>query len=250
VSKGLLIDTTLCIGCEACEEACKEVNNLPGEVEEKLTAYTWTYLTEHGDDAYCRHLCMHCKEPSCASVCPVGAFEKTSAGPVIYHEDRCIGCRYCMLACPFGIPKYEWDKALPRVQKCIMCYQRLDRGEVPACVEACPTGATAFGERRALIHEAHRRIREKPDQYVDHIYGENEAGGTGVLFLSNIDFGKLGFPQGLGAEPLPELTWRALVQVPRIVVVGGTFLFGLWWIINRRMELHGQKLSSVSRDDG
>jgi formate dehydrogenase iron-sulfur subunit len=179
---------------------------------------------------------MHCQKPSCESVCPVGALEKTDEGPVVYHEERCIGCRYCMVACPFGIPKYEWDKTLPRVQKCILCAPRLAEGEIPACAEICPTEATVFGEREELLREAHRRLLDNPDAYVGRVYGEHEVGGTSVLFLADVNYAQLGFPTALSDEPLPELTWRALRLVPNVVSLGGAFLFGLWWIINRRMD--------------
>jgi formate dehydrogenase iron-sulfur subunit len=142
-----------------------------------------------------------------------------------------------MQACPFSIPTYEWKKRAPKVQKCIMCYHRLKEGKIPACAEACPTEATIFGDRDELIQVARGRIKENPDLYVDHIYGEKEAGGTSVLFLSNVPFETLGLPANLGERPLPELTWSALKKVPSIVIFGGAFLYGIWWIIDRRMEL-------------
>ena len=234
--KALLIDFTKCIGCQACASACKEANGLPGDEEKELSATAYTVVKEK-DGLYYRRLCMHCKEPTCASVCPVGAFEKTPEGAVIYHAHKCIGCRYCMQACPFSIPTYEWKKRAPKVQKCIMCYQRLKEGEIPACAEACPTEATIFGDRDQLIQAARERIRENPDLYVDHIYGEKEAGGTSVLMLSSVPFKSLGFPANLGDRPLPELTWAALKTVPSIAIFGGAILYGVWWIIDRRMEL-------------
>jgi len=240
--KALLIDITKCIGCQACALACKEVNGLPGEEEEELSATAYTVVKEK-DGLYYRRLCMHCKEPTCASVCPVGAFEKTPEGAVIYHAHKCIGCRYCMQACPFSIPTYEWKKRAPKVQKCIMCYQRLKEGEIPACAEVCPTGATIFGDREELIQEARKRIKDDPDLYVDHIYGEKEAGGTSVLMLSSVPFESLGFPANLGDRPLPELTWAALKTVPSIAIFGGAILYGVWWIIDRRMELAEYKFS-------
>ena len=238
--KALLIDFTKCIGCQACALACKEANGLPGEEEKELSATAFTVVKEK-DDLYYRRLCMHCKEPTCASVCPVGAFEKTPEGAVIYHAHKCIGCRYCMQACPFSIPTYEWKKRLPKVQKCIMCHHRLQKGEITACAEACPTEATVFGDRDQLIKVARARIKENPDQYVDHIYGEKEAGGTSVLILSSVPFGTLGFPTNLGERPLPELTWAALKKVPSIAIFGGAMLYGIWWIIDRRMEFAEQK---------
>ncbi len=236
MSKGLLIDTTKCIGCQACALACKEANGLPGEPEEELSATAYTVVKQKGD-VYYRRLCMHCNDPSCRSVCPVGAFEKTPEGAVIYHAYKCIGCRYCMQACPFSVPTYEWKKRAPKVRKCIMCYERLKEGKITACAEACPTGATTFGNRDELIQEARKRIKENPDLYVDHIYGEKEAGGTSVLMLSSVPFETLGFPNNLGERPLPELTWSALKTVPSIAIFGGAFLYGTWWIIDRRMEL-------------
>jgi formate dehydrogenase iron-sulfur subunit len=235
--KALLIDFTKCIGCQACAMACKEVNGLPGEPEEELSATAFTVVKEK-DDLYYRRLCMHCNDPTCASVCPVGAFEKTPEGAVIYQAYKCIGCRYCMQACPFSIPTYEWKKRAPKVQKCIMCYQtRLQKGEIPACAEACPTEATIFGDREEMIQVARARIKENPDLYVDHIYGEKEAGGTSVLMLSSVPFETLGFPAGLGERPLPELTWAALKNVPGIAIFGGAILYGVWWIIDRRTEV-------------
>jgi formate dehydrogenase iron-sulfur subunit len=239
--KALLIDITKCIGCQACALACKEANNLPGEEESELSATAYTVVKEKGD-VYYRRLCMHCNDPTCASVCPVGAFEKTPEGAVIYQAHKCIGCRYCMQACPFSIPTYEWKKRAPKVQKCIMCYhERLQKGKIPACAEACPTEATIFGDRDDMIRVARARIKENSDLYVDHIYGEKEAGGTSVLFLSNVPFETLGLPTGLGERPLPELTWEALKKVPSIAIFGGAVLYGIWWIIDRRMELAEHK---------
>lgn len=239
MNAGILIDTTRCIGCNSCAEACKEANDLPEEIEDKLTARTWTIVEEH-DDTYVRRMCMHCAEPSCASVCPVGALYKTEEGPVAYDESKCIGCRYCMVACPFKIPKYEWDRALPRVQKCIGCIERQRQGEMPACVAACPAEALSFGPRDELIEEAHVRIHDNPGEYVDHIYGEREVGGTNVMYLAAVPFTQLGFAGDIPETEMPSLTWQALSKVPNVVSVGGVALLGIWWIVNRRMEIERQ----------
>ncbi len=243
---GVLVDTTRCVGCNACAEACKEANELPGDIDAKLTSRTWTVVEEHGD-TYVRRMCMHCADPSCASVCPVGALYKSDEGPVAYEESRCIGCRYCMLACPFEVPKYEWDRPLPRIRKCIGCIDRVRDGEVPACVAACPAEATTFGPRDELLDEARRRIREDPDTYVDHIYGEREVGGTNVLFLASVPFGQLGFASNLPDTEMPSLTWQALSKVPHVVSIGGVALLGIWWIVNRRMEI--EKLEAADAAD-
>lgn len=236
MSSAMLIDTTRCIGCNACAEACKEANKLDPEIEDQLSARTWTNVREV-KGTYVRQMCMHCRKPSCASVCPVGALHTTPEGMVAYDEDKCIGCRYCMVACPFGVPKYEWAKALPRVQKCIGCISRIEKGEIPACAAACPAEATVFGTRDSLLAEAHRRIGADPKQYVDHVFGENEVGGTNVMFLSALPFEQLGFPMNLPGTPMPDLTWRALSKIPTVVSVGGLSLLGIWWIIERRMRI-------------
>jgi formate dehydrogenase iron-sulfur subunit len=170
-------------------------------------------------------------------VCPVGALQKTELGPVIYDVDRCIGCRYCMVACPFNIPRYEWDNPVPAVQKCDMCIERLKAGEVPACVEACEYESTIFGTRTELLAEARSRIEEDPDDYYDHIYGEHEIGGTSVLFLAPQPEEALGYKAILGTDPLPGLTLKQLNRVPSIVVGGGAALMAIWWITNRRDEV-------------
>src|SRR5512140_1585048 len=162
--KGLLIDITKCIGCGACREACREKNGLPESTDTDLSERTFTVIKTKGGINY-RKLCMHCVDPACASACPVGALKKTSHGPVTYDADRCMGCRYCMVACPFGVPRYEWSKALPLVRKCIFCPDRVSKGQPSACAEACPTGATQFGERDELIREAHKRIAAEPGKY-------------------------------------------------------------------------------------
>jgi formate dehydrogenase iron-sulfur subunit len=236
-ARGLLIDITRCIGCRACASACKESHGFPGDgTETELDAVTYTVVLDKGEDRYLRRMCMHCVDPSCASACPVGAFQKTALGPVTYEAAKCLGCRYCMVACPFGVPKYEWRSAAPVVRKCDLCADRLASGQVPACVEACPAEATVEGPREELLAEAHRRIAENPGQYHPVVYGEHEVGGTSVLFLSPVPFEALGF-KTLGHEPLPNLTWAALQKVPGVLSIGGAGLFAVWWITHRRDEV-------------
>jgi formate dehydrogenase iron-sulfur subunit len=233
---GLLFDSTRCIGCGACAAACKEENGLPAEVEPQLTAYTWSVLEDH-EGTYMRRLCMHCLDPTCVSVCPVAALRRSETGAVVYDAARCIGCRYCMMACPFDVPKYQWDRAVPVVGKCNLCTSRLDAGRPTACTEACPTGATLFGERGALLQEAHERLRADPAKYVPHVYGESEAGGTSVLLLSAVPFEKVGFAASVPRGRLPLLTWQVLSKVPDFAVLAGAALLGLKWITDRRDEV-------------
>jgi formate dehydrogenase iron-sulfur subunit len=180
---------------------------------------------------------MHCKEPTCVSACLVGAFTKTETGAVLYDENKCIGCRYCMQACPFEVPRYEWGSLTPRIQKCRMCYERVAAGGQTACAEACALGATTFGDREELIKEARKRIDDNPGQYVDYIYGLKEAGGTSVMFLSGIPFEKLGFPMNVPKEPIPGLSWAVLSQIPKYTVAAGVVLFGIHWITARRTDV-------------
>lgn len=246
----ILFDSTKCVGCEACVAACKEKNNLPAAIDPKLTAYTWT-VVEQRNKAFVRRMCMHCESPTCVSVCPVEAFHKEPNGPVLYDASRCIGCRYCIMACPFGVPKYQWDRAVPIVQKCIMCPDRLAAGKAPACASVCPTGATIFGDRDEMIREARSRIWVSPKNYVPRIYGVEEVGGTSVLMLSSVPFASLGLRTDLPLQPLPMLTWQVLSKIPDFVVVGGALLYGIWWITNRRtkvQELQAQEAANRSAE--
>jgi len=238
--KSILYDATMCIDCKLCEKACAERNKLPYNeevaTEENLSAHKLTAVMAKGDK-FMRRFCMNCEDPTCASVCPVAALRKTSAGPVTYDQTRCIGCRYCMMACPFNIPKYEWGVLLPRVRKCDMCADRVAAGKPTACAEACPTGATKFGDRDALVAEAKDRIAKNPGQYINHIYGLNEVGGTSVLLLSSVPFATFGYHTDMPKQPLPMLTYRVLSRIPDLVGLTGVFLGGIWWITHRREEV-------------
>ena len=238
MSKSILFDSTLCIGCGACRDACKVRNGLPPGEEKELNYNAVNVVKDYtinGETVYTRKFCMHCNDPSCVSVCPVGAFEKTAIGAVTYNKDKCMGCRYCMIACPFQIPRYEWFNAFPVVKKCDMCYDRISKGGVTACVEACPTGASTFGDRDELIKVAHEKMASSDKKM--YLYGEKEAGGTATLILTDIEPAKLGFPSNLPNEPLPMLTWNILSKIPSFVLFGGTLLSGIWWITSRRKEV-------------
>ena len=234
-AKAILIDITRCIGCRACEATCKEIHGFPAGQEPKLSATAFTVLQER-EGKFVRRMCMHCQDPTCVSVCPVGALQKTALGPVTYDADKCIGCRYCMLACPFQVPAYQWNKVAPFVMKCDMCSERVGRGEQPACVAACPVGAAQFGTRKEMLAEAQKRIRENPS-YVPRIYGAEEVGGTSVLFVSDVPFEKLGFASVPPTQPMPTLTAAALGDVPVVVLVGAALLSSLYWITQRRQEV-------------
>ena len=242
MSKAILTDVTKCIGCLKCVSACKETNNLEMDVprvwqkNDGLSAENWTSIIQKPDKNYVRKQCRHCLEAACASACPVGALHKTKTGAVIYDSNKCLGCRYCMMACPYGIPRYDWDQAVPYVRKCILCYDRVKKGEQPACTQACPEGATIFGERKELLKIAHRRIKENTGKYINKVWGEHEVGGTSVLYLSGIDLGFLSYNTHLGDKPLPETTAPAMKSVPFAFVGMGGFMLGLNWIIRRRME--------------
>lgn len=241
---GMLIDTTKCIGCRSCEEACNEVNGLPEPEVSFSSERVFETRRDTSPDAYTvlnrfpnrkdpdtpifvRRQCVHCCQPACASACLVKALEKTKEGPVIYHKDRCMGCRYCMISCPFDIPKFQYGSPLPYIRKCIFCYDRLKKGEQPACSEACPTGASLFGKRRDLIEEARKRIYQNPDRYVHRIYGEHEVGGNGTMYLSAVPFEEIGFRTDLGTTPYPELTSGFLYGVPLVFVLWPSLLIGL-----------------------
>ncbi|MBV9610012.1 MAG: 4Fe-4S dicluster domain-containing protein [Acidobacteria bacterium] len=234
-SKAMLIDITKCIGCRACEESCKQIHGFPQAHETGLSATALTVVQERGDK-FVRRLCMHCQDPACVSVCPVGALKKTAQGAVRYAGGKCIGCRYCMIACPFEVPKYEWSKLAPYVTKCDLCADRVLAGKPTACSEVCPTGATLFGDRDDLLAEAHKRIAENRT-YVRKIYGETEVGGTSIFYISDVAFEDLGVTTAPMSQPLPTLSAAALGEVPTVVLVGGSLLSGLYWFTQRRQAV-------------
>jgi len=215
-----------------------------------MDAYTFTKInfTELEDNGRFRWVfnklqCMHCEHPACVEACIVGALEKRPDGPVTYDDRKCIGCRYCQVACPFGIPNFEWDKPMPWIRKCTFCADRQGAGLKPACVTTCPTGALEFGERDALISEAHRRIAAEPGKYVDHVYGEKEVGGTSWLYLSPVPFEKLGFP-ALGPVPVTVNVARAMGAVPPVLLGVAAAMAGIYWLTKRR-----QKPSQAEADE-
>jgi formate dehydrogenase iron-sulfur subunit len=226
------------------------VNELPREpASDELSGYSWTAIDRtHGMPV--KRQCMHCEDPACVSVCPVAALQKSPEGPVIYASERCMGCRYCLLACPFSIPRYQWDRSVPYVQKCIMCYDKLvSKGEQPACTSVCPAGATIFGDRKELVEEARKRIRENPERYVDHIFGLTEAGGTSVLYLSPVPFSKLGFKEDVQHDSYPDRTWAIMEKLPGVVGVMGAVMTGIWWITHRREQVEREEREERERSE-
>jgi len=240
----MLYDTTKCVGCNACSNACRQWNKTEAEVEpnglydapNELSGDTWTLIQLYdgqGEQSFVKRQCMHCVDPGCVSGCPVSALQKTSAGPVIYDPDRCIGCRYCMYACPFHVPRFEWDVTLPVITKCTMCYDRIRDGKDTACAEICPTGALVYGPRGSLLEEAEQRIADNPDRYVDKIYGKDDAGGTSVLYLSHVPFEKIGF-EDLGTESISKLSEDTGDLVIPTILLGGPLVLAAIRSISKR----------------
>ncbi len=213
---GMLYDATRCVGCKACMSACKRVNGDYGslayergkndedglwDAPQDLSGSTRTLIKLYKESpqrwSYVKYSCMHCQKPSCVSVCPVSAMTKDKiTGVVDYNKNTCIGCRYCQVACAFGIPRFQWDKAVPQIVKCDLCKNtNLKKNGISACAETCPTGAITFGKRRELLADARNRLKEQPGKYIDHIYGEHEVGGTNHLYLAAIPFNRLGLPE-------------------------------------------------------
>ena len=288
---GILYDATLCVGCKSCMVNCKTHNSVPNGAlfssnmkappyESALPEKIWdapsdlsgktlniikAYRSGTGvnkDSAengysFLKQHCLHCITPACVSTCPVGALKKDPVNGVVYYvEDRCIGCRYCMLACPFRIPRYEWDRALPQVRKCQLCRHRYAEGKYAACCEFCPTGASIFGKVVDLREEAKRRLALKPgseyafpvqtvnstdrhlrkvSRYVNRAYGMKEAGGTQYLLLAGVPFELLGFNKNITDDNLPDLTWAYISKIPAVmavVLVGGAAT----WAITRKKD--------------
>jgi len=139
--------------------------------------------------------CMHCSDPSCVSACTVGALKQNKDGIITYDDEACIGCRYCMYACPFEVPHFQWDQQFALITKCDLCVSRLGEGQTePACAATCPTDAIQFGRREDMLALAHERIKNEPERYIDHVFGEHENGGTSTFYISPVPFEQLGFP--------------------------------------------------------
>ena len=255
---GVLVDTTVCVGCRNCEWACKTAHDLPaGDLESYENRQVLETKRRPGEDALTvvneysagknsnlpvdvKVQCMHCDHPACVSACIVGAFSKHENGSVTWDTDKCIGCRYCMAACPFQVPAFQYDKALnPKIMKCDFCFERTKEGKLPACVEICPVEALTYGPRTELIKIARDRIKRNPDRYVDHILGEYEVGGTSWMYLASKDFAELDFPK-LGQNPAPGVS-EAIQHgifayfVPPVSLYA--LLGGIMWITKRRKEL-------------
>jgi formate dehydrogenase iron-sulfur subunit len=253
---GVLVDTTRCVGCRTCEMSCAEAHNLPTPDISDASAFEknrptsetqWAvvnrYKTDKGE-VFAKRQCMHCNQPGCVSACPVKAMEKRKEGPVTW-DTNCIGCRYCMVSCPFDIPKFEHYSATPKLQKCNLCWERLQKGEKPACVEGCPADALTFGTRRELIEEANTRIYKTPKEYYSHIYGEHEVGGTGYLYLSSVPFGQIGFRDDLGTIAYPEYTKGFLYSVPVVLLLWPAFLSGVSAITKRKANVRSKEGGKV-----
>ncbi len=244
---GILTDITKCVGCRKCVSACQSENRCAPELPmqkafpQKLFHSRWTSILQKrkldSEPRFVRRHCRHCMLPSCESVCPVGALKKSKEGPVLYDQGICLGCRYCLLACPYGIPRYEWNSRVPAVTKCTFCFSRLADGKKPACTEACLEKATIFGKRDDLIKEAKKRISDEPDRYINNVYGEHELGGTSVLYISDIELDFLGLGTNFTEKPMPKLTWNILKQTPSIAGVMGVSMSFFYWFTKRKKSV-------------
>jgi len=262
----MLSDSTRCIGCRRCEAACNEANNLPApkipfedryvfEEKRRTEAQAYTVVNRYENPkwrkpVYRKIQCNHCAEPACASACLVGALKKSPEGPVIYNENVCIGCRYCMTACPFNIPTFEYFNAgSPAIQKCTMCYHRISEGLIPACAEVCPVEAITFAKRSELIKIARDRIRSESDRYIDHIYGELEVGGTDWLYVSGVPFEELDLPIDVGTTPYPIFTQEFLSAVPLVLVAWPALFGGFYAWTKRRQQIAEAEATNREKED-
>jgi Fe-S-cluster-containing dehydrogenase component len=245
-SPGMLVDTTLCVGCRGCEAACAEANGNPpppdgdqvlaSKRDTSIDQFTVVNRVEGVENRFAKKQCMHCISPACASACPVRAMDKKPEGPVTYDPSACLGCRYCMVACPFDVPKYEYGSNTPRVRKCSFCADRQKAGLKPACAEVCPSGALTFGRRGELLDVAKTRIYTNPKKYVHHVYGEHEAGGTSWLYLADVPLEKLALRNGVPDKEVPALVAGALGAPPFVMTLWPPLLMGIYMFSKRRDE--------------
>ena len=259
---GLLYDATKCIGCKTCVVACKEANGLepdtrtdalydaPLSLNDRTKTVIKLFKDDDGRSSFMKGHCMHCIDPGCASACMMGSFQKREFGIITWDPDRCIGCRYCQIACPFGVPAFEWDDATPQIIKCEMCNHRLAEGKEPGCTEVCPTNAVIFGRRDELLAEAKRRIAENPGRYQDHVYGETEAGGTQCLYLapSNVEYAELGLPD-LDDTPTAERA-RTVQHTVYKGFIAPVALYGLLGFVMWRNRKKGSEEDTTAAEGG
>ena len=249
---GVLVDLTRCVGCRSCEAACNKEQGLPAPAqsfddlsvldhERRTSEGAYTVVNRYeipGQDhpLFRKIQCNHCNEPACLTSCFVNAYTKTPEGAVIYDPTVCVGCRTCMVACPFYIPAYSYSSVLnPVIKKCIFCYDtRLKFGRPPACVESCPREALTFGKRKDLIKTGNQRIKNHPDLYEDHIYGENEVGGTSWMYLSSAPFDQVGFDTDLGTQPILSYVKEFLTVVPMVLTIWPALFAGFHLLATRK----------------
>lgn len=261
--KGLLHDSTLCVGCRSCELACTRANDLPPpepalgdarvfdvtrRVSDRLYTVVNRYRPAEGNRpaVFRKHQCMHCSEPCCASVCFVGAFTKTREGPVYYDESLCVGCRYCVFACPYYALAYEYDRPVSaRVVRCTMCYDHATGRANPRCAQACPTGAILFGERAELLLVARERMRQSPGRYYPEIFGEWEFAGTSWLTLTGMSPSQVGLLENVTHQPLPDLTTSFLSLAPLVAAIFPGLLAGFYAFTKRKERLHEDELKAL-----
>lgn len=241
---GMLYDATLCVGCKTCMVACREANGIayedgetlwdaPVDLSAQAKNIIKLYQEDGGGSCFMKMQCMHCIDPACVSACMLGSLQKREGGAVTWDPDLCVGCRYCQIACPFNVPKFEWDSATPRIVKCELCAHRLAEGNIPACCEVCPVNAVIFGKRDELLAEAKRRIASEPDRYNPRVYGETEGGGTQVLYLApaGVPFTALGLPDLGEASPpsyvrgVQGLVYRWFAAPVALYAVLGTVIY-------------------------
>ena len=258
IANGVLIDTTKCVGCQQCQIACQQSKNLPADKSKRALCSVAPSVVKVANVSLdptqpalkpVKWQCMNCVNPSCVAACTVGALQKRDDGPVTYDSSRCIGCRYCMYACPFGVPTFEWDKQLSLIVKCDGCAARRDQGKQPACVEACPAKALTYGNRNDLLTIANQRIYDGEGSYVQHVYGEHEVGGTTMLYIASVPFEQLGFPTLPEVAPA-EINAAIMHSTPTIAVGMALALSGIYWLITRRDRLEAQPGYDNNNDGG
>lgn len=261
----MLYDTTRCTGCKACMPACAEANGLEPDTAMSggiwqmpldLNAQTKNIIKlwesdDRSESSFVKRQCMHCLDPACVSGCPFGALEKSPLdGVVAWEASLCIGCRYCEVACPYEIPKFEWNLFNPKIVKCQFCDHRLAEGLQPACTAACPVDAVIFGQRDTLLADAHERIDAAPGKYFEErVYGEHEGGGTQVLYLSHVPFEAIGLP-ALGPTSNPEYARKWTRRIYRWFWGPIALYAVVAWVIQRHWRRHESEAHQLERETG